>query len=49
VLDIADARAREIYGFDFILLRPDLHVAWRANCMVDDPGKLAALVTGRQT
>jgi 2-polyprenyl-6-methoxyphenol hydroxylase-like FAD-dependent oxidoreductase len=47
VLDIADARAREVYGVDLILLRPDFHVAWRANCMVDDPGKLAALVTGR--
>ena len=45
-LDIDDAPARDVYGFDLILLRPDLHVAWRGNATPKDPGRLAALVTG---
>jgi 2-polyprenyl-6-methoxyphenol hydroxylase-like FAD-dependent oxidoreductase len=46
VLDVADAAPRDIYGFDFILLRPDMHVAWRGNSMSVDPVALAATVTG---
>jgi hypothetical protein len=46
VLDIPDAVARELYGADLILLRPDLHVAWRGNRPPASPEKLAALVTG---
>ena len=46
VLDIPDAVARELYGYDLILLRPDLHIAWRDNHMHPDPQRLAALVTG---
>jgi 2-polyprenyl-6-methoxyphenol hydroxylase-like FAD-dependent oxidoreductase len=46
VLDIPDAIAREIYGYDLILLRPDLHVAWRGNRAPGKPAALAALVTG---
>ena len=46
VLDLADARARELYGRDLILLRPDLHVAWRGNRLPDDLHRLAALTTG---
>ena len=46
VLDIADNRPREIYGYDLLLLRPDLHVVWRGNRLPDDPVKLAALATG---
>jgi 2-polyprenyl-6-methoxyphenol hydroxylase-like FAD-dependent oxidoreductase len=46
VLDLRDERARELYGCDLILLRPDLHVAWRGNCMPEEPLKLARLVTG---
>jgi 2-polyprenyl-6-methoxyphenol hydroxylase-like FAD-dependent oxidoreductase len=45
VLDIGDARAREVYGADLLLLRPDLHVVWRGN-RLDDPIKLAAVATG---
>jgi hypothetical protein len=45
-LDIPDAVARDVYGYDFILLRPDLHVAWRGNRAPADPARLAALVTG---
>jgi 2-polyprenyl-6-methoxyphenol hydroxylase-like FAD-dependent oxidoreductase len=46
VLDIDEARPRDIYGFDLLLLRPDLHVVWRGNRLPDDPAKLAALATG---
>ena len=46
VLDIADQIARDLYGFDLVLLRPDLHVAWRGNRLPAEPQKLAALVTG---
>jgi 2-polyprenyl-6-methoxyphenol hydroxylase-like FAD-dependent oxidoreductase len=46
VLDIADQRPRAIYGYDLLLLRPDLHVVWRGNRLPDDPAKLAALATG---
>ncbi len=31
VLDIADERPRDIYGRDLLLLRPDLHIAWRGD------------------
>jgi 2-polyprenyl-6-methoxyphenol hydroxylase-like FAD-dependent oxidoreductase len=46
VLSIDDACARDIYGRDLILLRPDLHVAWRCNAPPPDPKALASLVTG---
>jgi hypothetical protein len=46
VLDVADARARDVYGYDLLLLRPDMHVAWRGNEAPAEPTKLAALATG---
>jgi 2-polyprenyl-6-methoxyphenol hydroxylase-like FAD-dependent oxidoreductase len=46
VLDIPDERPREIYGYDLLLLRPDMHVAWRGNVSPQDPGALARTVTG---
>jgi 2-polyprenyl-6-methoxyphenol hydroxylase-like FAD-dependent oxidoreductase len=45
VLDIDEGRPRELFGFDLLLLRPDLHVVWRGN-RLDDPAKLAAIATG---
>jgi len=45
-LAINDGHAREIYGYDLLLLRPDLHVVWRGNRLPDDAAKLAALATG---
>ena len=45
-LNIDDAHARGIYGYDLLLLRPDLHIAWRGNRLPGDLAKLAALVTG---
>jgi 2-polyprenyl-6-methoxyphenol hydroxylase-like FAD-dependent oxidoreductase len=47
VLDIADETAREVYGRDLLLVRPDLHVAWRGNEPSKEPERLAAIVTGR--
>jgi hypothetical protein len=46
VQTFADARAREIYGYDLIVVRPDLHVVWRGNTAPADPRGLAALATG---
>jgi 2-polyprenyl-6-methoxyphenol hydroxylase-like FAD-dependent oxidoreductase len=47
VLDIADSVARDLYGFDLILLRPDLHIVWRGNHAPPEPQRLAALATGQ--
>ena len=46
VLDIIDNHARDIYGYDLILLRPDLHIVWRGNHAPPEPAKLAAIATG---
>ena len=48
VLDLSDERARDIYGHDLILVRPDLHVVWRGNLPPADPEQLAALATGHR-
>jgi hypothetical protein len=45
-LNIDDAHARDVYGYDLLLLRPDMHVVWRGNRLPDDPAKLATLATG---
>ncbi len=47
IVTVSDDIARDVYGRDLILLRPDLHIAWRGNDAPADPGHLAALVTGR--
>jgi hypothetical protein len=46
VLDLPDEAARDVYGFDFILLRPDLHIVWRGNAPPEEPAALAAVATG---
>ncbi len=46
VLDLADAQPRDVYGYDLLLLRPDMHVVWRGNDVPREPEKLAALATG---
>jgi hypothetical protein len=46
VLEIPGHAAREIYGYDLILLRPDLHVVWRGDAAPDDPARIAAIATG---
>ena len=47
VVDIADKSAREIYGFDLLLVRPDLHVVWRGNRVPHDAVAIATVATGR--
>jgi 2-polyprenyl-6-methoxyphenol hydroxylase-like FAD-dependent oxidoreductase len=47
VLDIKDETPRAVYGCDLLLVRPDLHVAWRGNGLPDSPAQVAARVTGR--
>jgi hypothetical protein len=46
LLDIADQAARDVYGHDLILLRPDLHVVWRGQDAPDDSAAIAAVATG---
>ena len=46
VLDIAEDHPRDVYGYDLLLLRPDLHVVWRGNRLPDDAARLAAIATG---
>jgi 2-polyprenyl-6-methoxyphenol hydroxylase-like FAD-dependent oxidoreductase len=48
VLDIVDAAAREIYGYDLVFVRPDLHVAWRGNQPPEDAEAIAAVATGQR-
>jgi 2-polyprenyl-6-methoxyphenol hydroxylase-like FAD-dependent oxidoreductase len=47
VLDIKDEAAREIYGYDLLVVRPDLHVVWRGNQVPEDTEIIAAVATGR--
>ena len=46
VLDITEEHPGDIYGFDLLLVRPDLHVVWRGNRLPQQPDRLAALATG---
>jgi 2-polyprenyl-6-methoxyphenol hydroxylase-like FAD-dependent oxidoreductase len=47
VLTVDHDRVRDVYGYDLLLLRPDLHVAWRGNAPPDDPSEVARIVTGQ--
>jgi len=46
VFDMPDEAPRQVYGRDLLLLRPDLHVAWRGNRPPEDPENVAVTVTG---
>jgi 2-polyprenyl-6-methoxyphenol hydroxylase-like FAD-dependent oxidoreductase len=47
LLDLdSSPEAGAIYEANYLLLRPDLHVAWRGNELPDEPAALARLVTG---
>ncbi len=46
ILDQPDGQAAEVYGGRLLVLRPDLHVAWRGDAAPDDPESIAAVVTG---
>jgi len=47
-LEIEDEAARDLYGFDLILLRPDMHVAWRGNRAPQNAKEIAAITTGQR-
>jgi 2-polyprenyl-6-methoxyphenol hydroxylase-like FAD-dependent oxidoreductase len=46
VLDVPGETARAVYGYDLLLLRPDLHVVWRGNALPEAPDRLAAVAVG---
>jgi hypothetical protein len=46
VLAIDEQAPRDVYGYDLVLVRPDLHVVWRGNTAPEDPAHVAATVTG---
>ena len=46
VLDIEDEAARDVYGYNLILLRPDMHVVWPGNGAPAAPNQIAAVATG---
>jgi hypothetical protein len=45
-LEIPDEIARDLYGHDVILLRPDMHVVWRGHAAPDNVAEIAAIATG---
>ena len=47
VLQLDEARVREVYGASVFLLRPDLHIVWRGNGPPADAAELVRLATGR--
>ena len=47
VLRLDEPHLREVYGCSALLLRPDLHIAWRGDGPPEDATALAALATGR--
>lgn len=46
ILDVASSRARELYQYDLILIRPDLHVVWRGNEISENGARIAMAATG---
>ena len=46
LLTFDDPHAREVYGTDIMLLRPDMHIAWRGTAAPADAGKLARMAAG---
>jgi 2-polyprenyl-6-methoxyphenol hydroxylase-like FAD-dependent oxidoreductase len=46
VLEIPDQIARDIYQYDLLLLRPDMHVVWRGQETPEDAAEVAAIATG---
>jgi 2-polyprenyl-6-methoxyphenol hydroxylase-like FAD-dependent oxidoreductase len=46
VLDVPQSDARDLYGADLALVRPDQYLAWRGNAPPFDPERLMAQVVG---
>jgi len=47
VVRLDEPHVREVYGCSLLLLRPDLHIAWRGDKPPKDADSLCALATGR--
>jgi hypothetical protein len=45
-LRIESNRIRDLYGFDFLVLRPDMHVVWRGTDVPQNPKEIASISTG---
>ena len=39
-------RVRDLYGFDFLVLRPDMHVVWRGTQIPRNASELVSIATG---
>ncbi len=46
VVRLDEPHVREVYGCSLLLLRPDLHIAWRGDELPKDTDALCALATG---
>jgi 2-polyprenyl-6-methoxyphenol hydroxylase-like FAD-dependent oxidoreductase len=46
VLELPEQVARDVYEFDLLLVRPDLHVVWRGQQPPEDTAEVAAIATG---
>ena len=46
VLAVGSERARELCGYDLLLVRPDLHIAWRGNNLPNDAHTIANVAAG---
>lgn len=49
VVDLPDVEARDLYGRDLALIRPDQHICWRGDALPADCAALLATVTGSPT
>lgn len=46
MVHVDNESAREVYQHPLLLLRPDMHVAWRGETLPEDPRTLTRIVTG---
>jgi 2-polyprenyl-6-methoxyphenol hydroxylase-like FAD-dependent oxidoreductase len=46
LVDIENAEARQLYGTELVLVRPDGHVAWRGDTQPDNAGEVIDVVRG---
>jgi len=45
-ITIESSRIRDLYGVDFLVLRPDMHVVWRGNNVPTNADEIASISTG---
>jgi len=46
LLDTDSDTVRRVYGYDYLLTRPDLHVVWRGNVLPSNADSVARVITG---